>query len=73
MASRHRLLGHRLPGIRLQVSRSDQYCASILALSTCSHAYLVLIALQSNAYVSGMQEDLHLYGNELNYFTTYFK
>ncbi|WWC57476.1 uncharacterized protein I303_100008 [Kwoniella dejecticola CBS 10117] len=25
-----------------------------------------------NAYVSGMQEDLHLYGNELNYFTTYF-
>lgn len=27
----------------------------------------------SNAYVSGMQEDLKLYGNELNYFTTYFK
>ncbi|KAJ9133251.1 Major facilitator superfamily transporter [Pleurostoma richardsiae] len=26
----------------------------------------------SNAYVSGMQEDLSLYGNELNYFTTYF-
>ncbi|KAK7746405.1 hypothetical protein SLS53_002364 [Cytospora paraplurivora] len=26
----------------------------------------------SNAYVSGMQEDLHLYGNELNYFTTFF-
>ncbi|GJN66307.1 allantoate permease [Purpureocillium lilacinum] len=26
----------------------------------------------SNAYVSGMKEDLHLYGNELNYFTTYF-
>ncbi|KAL3481043.1 major facilitator superfamily domain-containing protein [Aspergillus californicus] len=26
----------------------------------------------SNAYVSGMQEDLKLYGNELNYFTTYF-
>ncbi|KAF2438210.1 MFS general substrate transporter [Karstenula rhodostoma CBS 690.94] len=26
----------------------------------------------SNAYVSGMQEDLHLFGNELNYFTTYF-
>ncbi|OCF34516.1 hypothetical protein I316_03557 [Kwoniella heveanensis BCC8398] len=25
-----------------------------------------------NAYVSGMQEDLSLYGNELNYFTTYF-
>ncbi|KEF57355.1 uncharacterized protein A1O9_05272 [Exophiala aquamarina CBS 119918] len=24
-----------------------------------------------NAYVSGMKEDLHLYGNELNYFTTY--
>jgi hypothetical protein len=29
--------------------------------------------LQSNAYVSGMQTDLKLYGNELNYFTTYFK
>ncbi|CAI6336648.1 unnamed protein product [Periconia digitata] len=26
----------------------------------------------SNAYVSGMQEDLDLYGNQLNYFTTYF-
>ncbi|KAL2205262.1 major facilitator superfamily transporter [Sarocladium strictum] len=25
-----------------------------------------------NAYVSGMKEDLGLYGNELNYFTTYF-
>jgi hypothetical protein len=23
----------------------------------------------SNAYVSGMKEDLHLYGNQLNYFT----
>lgn len=27
----------------------------------------------SNAYVSGMQEDLKLYGDQLNYFTTYFK
>lgn len=26
----------------------------------------------NNAYVSGMREDLHLHGNELNYFTTYF-
>ncbi|KAI5359983.1 putative major facilitator superfamily, MFS transporter superfamily [Septoria linicola] len=26
----------------------------------------------SNAYVSGMKEDLSLYGNELNYFTTFF-
>ncbi|KAJ5102257.1 hypothetical protein NUU61_004479 [Penicillium alfredii] len=26
----------------------------------------------NNAYVSGMMEDLHLYGNELNLFTTYF-
>ncbi|KAE8444737.1 hypothetical protein EG329_014297 [Mollisiaceae sp. DMI_Dod_QoI] len=26
----------------------------------------------SNAYVSGMKEDLKLYGNELNYFTTWF-
>ncbi|RMZ85270.1 hypothetical protein DV738_g376, partial [Chaetothyriales sp. CBS 135597] len=27
----------------------------------------------NNAYVSGMKEDLSLHGNELNYFTTYFK
>ncbi|EXJ89829.1 hypothetical protein A1O3_02896 [Capronia epimyces CBS 606.96] len=26
----------------------------------------------SNAYVSGMKEDLNIHGNELNYFTTYF-
>ncbi|OJJ31658.1 hypothetical protein ASPWEDRAFT_54770 [Aspergillus wentii DTO 134E9] len=26
----------------------------------------------SNAYVSGMEDDLQLYGNELNYFTTFF-
>ncbi|PVH89835.1 allantoate permease [Cadophora sp. DSE1049] len=26
----------------------------------------------NNAYVSGMKEDLNLYGNELNFFTTYF-
>ncbi|KAK5952411.1 hypothetical protein OHC33_006454 [Knufia fluminis] len=26
----------------------------------------------NNAYVSGMSDDLHLHGNELNYFTTYF-
>ena len=26
----------------------------------------------NNAYVSGMKEDLHLEGNELNYFTTWF-
>ncbi|KAJ5544277.1 hypothetical protein N7513_007088 [Penicillium frequentans] len=26
----------------------------------------------SNAYVSGMETDLRLYGNELNYFTTFF-
>ncbi|KAF4455571.1 major facilitator superfamily transporter [Fusarium albosuccineum] len=26
----------------------------------------------TSAYVSGMKEDLSLYGNELNYFTTYF-
>lgn len=26
----------------------------------------------SNAYVSGMKEDLSLYGDELNYFTTFF-
>lgn len=29
--------------------------------------------VQNNAYVSGMKEDLSLYGNELNYFTTFFK
>lgn len=33
----------------------------------------MLTLIQSNAYVSGMQDDLKLYGNELNYFTTYFK
>lgn len=32
-----------------------------------------LIFYQSNAYVSGMETDLKLYGNELNYFTTFFK
>jgi hypothetical protein len=30
-------------------------------------------ASQTNAYVSGMKEDLALYGNQLNFFTTYFK
>ena len=35
--------------------------------------YPILTTHQSNAYVSGMQTDLELYGNELNYFTTFFK
>jgi sugar phosphate permease len=32
----------------------------------------MLIGIFSNAYVSGMKEDLNLYGDELNYFTTAF-
>lgn len=34
---------------------------------------LIIADMQSNAYVSGMKEDLNLYGNELNLFTTFFK
>ncbi|TEA20509.1 Pantothenate transporter liz1 [Colletotrichum sidae] len=44
-------------------------------LSYCCVAYFVKYLDQtnvSNAYVSGMKEDLHLSGNDLNYLTTFF-
>ncbi|GJC79538.1 pantothenate transporter liz1 [Colletotrichum liriopes] len=44
-------------------------------LSYCCIAYFVKYLDQtnvSNAYVSGMKEDLHLTGNDLNYLTTFF-
>ncbi|KAK6217366.1 pantothenate transporter liz1 [Colletotrichum tabaci] len=44
-------------------------------LSYCCVAYFVKYLDQtnvSNAYVSGMKEDLHLTGNDLNYLTTFF-
>lgn len=37
--------------------------------SSPKHKWLTIL---QNAYVSGMKEDLSLYGNELNYFTTAF-
>ncbi|TVY84692.1 Pantothenate transporter liz1 [Lachnellula suecica] len=52
------------------VSQVSQFCANrILGLN--SKRYLDQQNI-SNAYVSGMKEDLNLQGNELNYFTTYF-
>ncbi|KZF23089.1 MFS general substrate transporter [Xylona heveae TC161] len=41
------------------------------ALVLCKYRYLDQQNI-SNAYVSGMKEDLKLYGNQLNYFTTWF-
>ncbi|KAF7560967.1 hypothetical protein G7046_g3174 [Stylonectria norvegica] len=44
-------------------------------LSYCCVAYFVKYLDQtnvSNAYVSGMKEDLHMTGNDLNYLTTYW-
>ncbi|WRT63346.1 uncharacterized protein IL334_000251 [Kwoniella shivajii] len=55
---------------RALVRRLDIFFMSYLCLS----AIVKYLDQQniSNAYVSGMKEDLALYGNELNYFTTYF-
>ncbi|WVQ74117.1 hypothetical protein IAR50_003707 [Cryptococcus sp. DSM 104548] len=52
------------------VRRLDIFFMSYLSLS----AIVKYLDQQniSNAYVSGMKEDLSLYGNELNIFTTYF-
>ncbi|ODO08986.1 hypothetical protein I350_02579 [Cryptococcus amylolentus CBS 6273] len=52
------------------VRRLDIFFMSYLSLS----AIVKYLDQQniSNAYVSGMKEDLSLYGNELNLFTTYF-
>ncbi|GAA6006028.1 hypothetical protein JCM10207_007314 [Rhodosporidiobolus poonsookiae] len=52
------------------VRRLDTFFVSFICLSAITK-YLDQIAI-SNAYVSGMKEDLKLYGNELNYFTTFF-
>jgi hypothetical protein len=40
----------------------------------CASAVIKYLDQQNirNAYVSGMKEDLGLYGKELNYFSTYF-
>ncbi|GAA5893679.1 hypothetical protein JCM6882_007876 [Rhodosporidiobolus microsporus] len=49
---------------------SQIFFISYVSLSAITK-YLDQVAI-SNAYVSGMKEDLNLYGNELNYLTTYF-
>ncbi|KAJ5730429.1 uncharacterized protein N7483_004937 [Penicillium malachiteum] len=38
-----------------------------------SRKFRKLTFKKSNAYVSGMKNDLHIVGNEYNYFTTFFK
>ncbi|GAA6031469.1 hypothetical protein JCM8097_006472 [Rhodosporidiobolus ruineniae] len=52
------------------VRRLDIFFVSYICLSAITK-YLDQVSI-SNAYVSGMKEDLKLYGNELNFFTTYF-
>ncbi|KAL7425288.1 hypothetical protein Q5752_000976 [Cryptotrichosporon argae] len=52
------------------VRRLDIFFCSYLSLSAIVK-YLDQNNI-SNAYVSGMKEDLGLYGNQYNYFTTYF-
>jgi hypothetical protein len=69
MASRFILLNDWLPRVRLQIPRPNQYCGFICDPSR----NINLTSSESNAYVSGMETDLKLYGNELNYFTTFFK
>ncbi|WWC67194.1 uncharacterized protein I206_101101 [Kwoniella pini CBS 10737] len=55
---------------RVLVRRLDIFFMSYLSLS----AIVKYLDQQNigNAYVSGMKEDLNLFGNELNFFTTYF-
>ncbi|WVF65973.1 hypothetical protein IAT40_000711 [Kwoniella sp. CBS 6097] len=55
---------------RLFVARLD----AILLVYCCISQVIKYLDQQniSAAYVSGMKEDLNLYGNEYNYFTTYF-
>ncbi|KAK9479020.1 major facilitator superfamily domain-containing protein [Lipomyces japonicus] len=58
------------PGERRYVNKLDRGLLFYLMLS-----YMVKSLDQSNisnAYVSGMKVDLHLYGNQYNYFTTLF-
>lgn len=69
MASGYLLLDYWLSRLCIQVPRSNQHCMFIRN----PEEYPILTTHQSNAYVSGMQTDLELHGNELNYFTTFFK
>lgn len=69
MASGYLLLDDWLSRLCIQVPRSNQHCMFIRSPGE----YPILTTHQSNAYVSGMETDLELYGNELNYFTTFFK
>lgn len=60
----------RSPEERALVHRLDAF----LLVFGCLSQVIKYLDQQNinNAYVSGMQEDLHLTGNELNYFTTTF-
>jgi hypothetical protein len=69
MATGYLLLDDWLSRLCIQVLRSNQHCMFI----SSPEKYPILTTHQSNAYVSGMETDLELYGNELNYFTTFFK
>lgn len=62
--------GQRSPEERDLVRRLDIYLMTFGCVSQVIK-YLDQSNI-SNAYVSGMKEDLGLYGNELNYFTTWF-
>ncbi|KAF6830192.1 pantothenate transporter [Colletotrichum plurivorum] len=65
-AARH----ERTPEEAQLVRRLDIF---LMTFGCISQEYLDLDQTNiSNAYVSGMKEDLNLYGNEYNYFTTYF-
>lgn len=45
------------------------FCSYIILSSLCKYLDQTNI---SNAYVSGLQEDLHILGNQYNLFTTFF-
>jgi hypothetical protein len=63
-------LEHRTADEKALVRRLDTF----LMIFGCVSQVIKYLDQQNinNAYVSGMKEDLHLYGKELNYFTTYF-
>ncbi|OAA81278.1 Major facilitator superfamily transporter [Akanthomyces lecanii RCEF 1005] len=56
---------------RAFVARLDLFLLTFGCISQAWFRYLDQANI-NNAYVSGMKEDLHLKGNELNLFTTYF-
>ena len=60
----------RSPEKRDLVRRLDTFLMTFGCISQVIK-YLDLQKI-NNAYVSGMQENLHLYGDQLNYFTTAF-